>query len=152
MTETEYEVRRGYWHGESRVIALPADTGTVGLTYDFPGVELFKLESVAFVVTTAAGGGARQVVVSLVDALGVAVFANAAPATQAGGTTVQYGFGPDVAAFGSAALGFIGGVFTGSRLPGNMTFRVQVVSAAAGDQVFNARLLVCQYDYVQPRD
>lgn len=151
MTATEHEAREGYRRGEPRVIALPGDTGAAGLRYDFPGVETFRLESLAFAVTTAGGGGARQVVAQLEDSTGAPVFVNAAPGTQAGGLTVVYSFAPMTVAFGSGAAGFMGAAFVGGRLPGNMSISIQVVSASPGDLIFNARVLVCQYDYVQPR-
>lgn len=152
MTATEHEARKGERRGEPRVIALPGNTGTNGLIYDFPGVEHFRLESLAFVLSTAGGGGNRQVVAQLEDATRAAVFANAAPAAQAGGLTVQYSFAPLTVAYGSGAAGFMGAAFVGGMLPGNMRISVQVVSANPGDMLFNARVLVCQYDYVQPRE
>jgi hypothetical protein len=125
-----------------RVIALDAAAATAGLVYEFPGDSLFAIRSLAFKLTTAAGGGARQVIAELEDAFGAPVFAVAAPGTQAGGLTVEYSFAPLVPAFGSAALGAMGGPFAGSLLPQNMQVAITVAAAAAGDLIFDGRLLV----------
>lgn len=133
------------WDGEPRVVAAPAASAAAGVALALPGVVTFAVVSFAFKLHTAAGGGARQVVAKLVDATGAVLFAEAAPATQAGGLDVVYSFAPDTAAFGSSALGFMGGNFPGRRLPQNLTVEASVAGNAAGDLLEQVRLLVHQW-------
>lgn len=132
-------------HGLAEAVALPSGLASAGISYPLPGGEVTSIEGLSFALTCAGGGGARQVVVQLQDALGVAVFANAAPGTHASGLTVVYSFGPNVAPFGSDTLGFMGASFPGLRYADNLTVVVQVVSAGGTDTLFDGRLLVCQY-------
>ncbi len=131
--------------GEGRIIALPRVLATAGLDYPIPGVVSVELTALAFTVTATGGGGARQVVVQLQDSTGATVYGVAAPGTQASGQTVEYSFAPGVVAFGSGALGFMGGPLPAGRLPENLDVVVQVVSAGGADTLFNARILWRQF-------
>lgn len=140
------------WRPDPRVVALPAGAASAGITYDVPGATLVQVEALAFVLTTAAGGAARQVIAQVRDALGATVYGVAAPATQAGGTTVVYSFAPLIPAGGSVAVQFMQAPFIGARLPQNMTILVFAVSAGAGDLILAPRLLVRQWALEQPRE
>lgn len=131
------------------VAALPEGAASTGIVYPLPGGEYTRLGALSFVLSTAAGGGNRQVIVQLVDGTGATVFAVAAPGVQAGGLTVGYSFAPLVPAAGSSALGFQTGPLAGGWLPTNVSVEVQVTSAAAGDVLTSGRLLVGQHP-VQP--
>lgn len=144
MTEQYQDVR------ECRVIAVPGALASAGITYPFPGVDYFKLLSVAFTLTTAAAGAARQVLVRLVDSTGADVFAAAAPATQAGGLAVVYSFSSNTTSFGSGALGHIGAPFLEARIPQNLTLKVTVTGTSGTDAISNARILVEQAKRVHP--
>lgn len=130
--------------GWPQAVALDNASGSAGLNYVFPGAVLVKLTSLAFKLTTAAGGGARQVIARLEDGTNVTAFAVAAPGTQAGGLTVTYSFAPLLTAGGSSALGFQQAPFVGGWLPENLTLLVGVTAAAAGDLVHDGRMLVSQ--------
>ena len=130
--------------GWPQAVALDSAAGTAGLTYVFPGAVLVKVTSLAFQVTTAAGGIARQVVVHLQDGTTFDCYGVAAPGTQAGGLTVTYSFAPLVPAGGSSALGFQQAPFADDWLPENMRVVVNVANAAAGDLIHSARMIVHQ--------
>jgi hypothetical protein len=132
--------------GGAEAVALPSGLASGGIAYPLPGGELTSIEALAFTVTTAAGGGARQVLAQLVDALSVPVFTVAAPGTQAGGLTVRYSFAPDVPAFGSSGLGAMGGPFPRARWADNLELFVTVANTSAADTIFDGRLVVHQHE------
>lgn len=136
-------------YGPSQFVALPVGPATAGIDYALPGGELTEIRALAFVLDTAGGGAARQVVVQLEDGTGEPVYAVAAPATQAGGLTVTYSFAPLVPMAGSAALGTITGPLLGYVSGDPSRLVVSVVSASAGDSLLSGRLTVCQYDREQ---
>jgi hypothetical protein len=133
------------WHHPPDVIDLGGAAGTAGLVHVFPLSTVVALHSLAFHVKTAGGGGNRQAVVQLLDGRGVLAYGIAAPGVQAGGADVDYSFAPMVVAFGSAALGFMGGPLPGGKLPFNMSLAISVVSAGASDVITNTTLLVSQW-------
>lgn len=134
------------WDCEPRVVALDDVAATAGIRYDLPGVRLFEVVSFAFKLHTAAGGAVRQVIAELLDSTGAVLFAEAAPGTQAGGLDVVYSFAPGVLAFGTSALGRMGGAYPGRLLPQNLTVAATVSGAAAGDELSQGRLLVHQVE------
>lgn len=134
-----YEVAAGYL----RDVGIPGDTGTNGITYKVPGSSALRVESLAFEVTTAGGGGNRQVVVQVQNDIGAARYAIAAPGLQAGGLAVVYSFGPDIPPFGTAALGFMGGPFVRGFLPAGSQIVLALAGAAAGDAFSGVGLFGC---------
>lgn len=134
------------WSDVPAVIALDDALASAGISDRLAGAVRYTILSVSFKLVTAAGGGARQVVVKLLDATGAVVFAEAASVTQAGGLTVVYSFGGERASFGTAALGFVGGPFVGGRLPQNLTVAVAVTGTSGGDKLSQGRLLVHQLE------
>lgn len=141
---TDGRERRGWNRGVLAVVNLGGAAGAAGLTYDLPLSVITELQAVTFTLTTAAGGGARQVVFEIRDGFGVTVYGIAAPGTQAGGLSVVYSFARDVTVYGSSALGFMGGPVPGGWLPENLSLLALVTGAAAGDLITNARMLVRQ--------
>lgn len=133
-----------YFECEPRLVALDNQTGTADLVYLFPGTALFRVLALSFHLLTSSHAANRTVIVKLLDALGVQVFAQAAPAVQAASLGVDYSFGPDVQPFGTAAGGFMGGPFVAGRLPQNLKVAVHLVNGDAGDALSNGRLLVHQ--------
>lgn len=134
------------WRCEPRVIDLGESLASVGIAFDLPGVALFSIAAFAFKLVADANAANRQVVVGLLDSTGAVLFAEAAPAVQTATQTVVYSFAPEVIAFGTAALGFMGGAFVGRKLPQNLTVFATVTGHQVGDKILQARLLVHQWN------
>lgn len=139
----------GEYRTRPNVYGLGIRDATTAQTFILPRIEWIEVTSLAVTLVTAAGGGARQLVVELEDGNGVPIFGVAAPGTQAGGLTVLYSFAPLVPAGGSSALGFQQAPFPGKRLPGNTRLVFTVSGNAAGDHFSTSRLAVheCLIDY-----
>lgn len=129
-----------------QVVSLPGGDAAAGITEPIQQGEYVRLGSVAFRLVTSATAGNRQVLVALLDGTGTAVFTVAAPAVQAASLTVDYAFGVEVPAYGSAALGAMGGPLLGCWLDQNMSLAVIVNTAKAGDVLSNGRMLVEEYE------
>lgn len=136
----------GEWEAEPRVVAIDGGLGNADVIYKLPGVVLFSIKALAFRLVASADVANRQVVVKLVDALGATLYAEAAPAVQVAGQTVDYSFSPGTQPFGTAALGFMGGSFAAGRLPQNLSVVIHVGAGVVADVISNARLLVHQSD------
>lgn len=143
----DYGTEQGDYLGElgPAVVALSPGLASAGTTFVFPRSERWRVRAVSFTLTTAAGGGARQVFAELHDPAGNPVFAVAAPATQAGGLTVRYSFANGVQAGGTAALGRLIESFFDGWLPDNISLVVVVTGTAAADQLSAGTVLVDQW-------
>ncbi len=139
------------WWCEPREIDLGEVLASAGLAYELPGVALFSIASFAFELVTDGNAANRQVVAGLKGSKGKVLFAEAAPAVQTASLTVQYSFAPEVIAFGTLALGFMGGAFVGRKLPQNLSVFVTVAAHQVGDKIVNAGLLVHQWP-IEPPD
>jgi hypothetical protein len=142
--ETTYREGREWARGTLGVVGLGGALASAGLTYRLPLSVITKVQAFTFQLVTAGGGGNRQVVALLRDGFGVTVYAVPAPGVQAGGLTVVYSFGNLVTAFGTAALGFMGGPFPGGWLPENLELAAVVGNTDPADVITDARLLVRQ--------
>lgn len=129
-----------------QVAALEASAATAGINYPLPGGEITRIGGLAFVLVTDGTVANRQVVARLEDETGAVVYAIAAPAVQTASLTVVYSFSGRSPAFGTAALGFIGGPFFDGGAANNLALVVSVAAAAAGDRLSAARLLVSQHE------
>jgi hypothetical protein len=131
--------------GRWQVVALPAVLGSAGLTFHLPAGAVSQIGSFCFTLVTDGNAANRQVVVEVVDGLKVPVFAVAAPAVQAASLTVVYSFAPLVPAFGTAALGAMGGPFISRAAEAdNLTVTVTVGAHQVGDKITGGRLLAKQ--------
>lgn len=129
---------------QARVVTLGTAPATAGLEHELTGEWRYRIGSFSFTLTTAGGGGVRQVFAQLVDATGTPVYTTPAPGTQASGNTVRYSFAGLVPAFGSTALGAMGGPFYDGPLPDNLTLRAVVASAGGADTITLGRVLLTQ--------
>lgn len=136
--------------GSAESVAVPSGLASGGIAYPLPGGEVTRIEALAFKLVTDGNAANRQVVAGLRDQSGAFVYAVAAPAVQITGLTVVYSFGPEVPAFGTAALGFMGGPFPRVAYADNLELVVSVGAAQVGDKITEARLLVCQYERLDP--
>lgn len=132
------------WKMQPRLITIPGVDAVAGLTYQLPGAVRFEIVALAFQLVATADAANRQVIAKLLDSTSQAVFAEAAPAVQTAGTTVEYSFAGDRQPFGTLALALMGGGFIRDRLPQNMAVGIAVGAAHAGDRLANIRLLVHQ--------
>lgn len=139
------------WELEPRLVTVPAVDGAAGLVYQLPGAVSYEILAFSFSLVATADAANRQVVAKLLDQTGKAVFAEAAPAVQTAGATVEYSFAGDRQPFGTLALGLMGGGFVRGRLPQNMAVAVTVGSAHAGDLIGDIRLLVHQVPITRRR-
>lgn len=134
------------WVVVPRVVAIDGGLGNADVVVPIAGAVLYSIKSLAFHLATSADVANRQVVVKLVDSLGVTVFAEAAPAVQAASLGVDYSFSPGVLPFGTASLGFMGGSFVGGRLPQNLSVVIHVGAGVVADVISKGRLLVHQLE------
>lgn len=141
----ESDIRPEYSRArEARVSLFTGGDARADVLVSFTGTLDYWVRSVSFTLACAVNAAARQVLVSLLDSTGTPVFTVPAPATQGSGQTVRYSFAPLVPAFGSAALGAMGGPFDGGELPPNLDLAVHVGAAVAGDLVKLGRVVVLQ--------
>lgn len=134
------------WCEEARVVTIPATDAVAGMMYELPGSVLYSILSFSFDLVTEGDAANRQVVAQLLDSTGALLFAEAAPAVQTAGLTVQYSFAGDRQPFGTLALRLMGGGFVRGRLPQNLSVGIAVGAAHAGDRLTNIRLLVHQLE------
>jgi len=136
----------GSHRGRSRTYPFPGKPLTSVVTFTPPVLNEYAFRALAFQVVTAAGGGARQLILRILDPDGATLYGVAAPGTQAGGLTVEYSFAPLVVASGSSALGFQQAPLPGGRWPEHVGLSVTLSGNAAGDKITVGRLSVTQYE------
>lgn len=132
-------------YGPSQIVALPAEVSPAGIRYGLPGGERTEIEGLCFTLVTSNAVANRQVLARLQDGTSVDVYAVAAPAVQVASETVVYSFAPLVPAFGTAALGFMGGPYPEACSGDPLFVVVTVVNADANDVISDGRLTVKQY-------